>query len=99
MYLSVSSFNLVLIFVKMLRYLSVWFARVAMLFRTLANARSDIFYFLIMYLIIFFAFVVMCHLFYGSDVAKFGTIGDTLMSLFIILLGDLNSLNAMLEFD
>ena len=59
------------------------------IFKTLSHAKSDIFYFLIMYTIIFFAFVLMCHIYYGADLATFGTIDMSLKTLFLMILGDL----------
>lgn len=66
------------------------------IFKTLAYARSDIFYFLIMYIIIFFAFVVMCHIYYGADLTDFGTITNSLKTLFLMLLGNLDYLDNMI---
>lgn len=66
------------------------------IFKTLAWAQSDIFYFLIMYVIIFFAFVVMCHIYYGADLSTFGSILDSLTTLFLMLLGDLDYLDDMI---
>ena len=66
------------------------------IFKTLNYAKSDIFYFLIMYIIIFFAFVVMCHIYYGADIENFGTIVDSLITLFLMLLGDLDFLDDMI---
>ena len=66
------------------------------IFKTLAYAKSDIFYFLIMYIIIFFAFVVMCHIYYGADLTAFGSIFSSLKTLFVMLLGDLSSLDDMI---
>lgn len=66
------------------------------IFNTLKYAQSDIFYFLIMYIIIFFAFVVMCHIYYGADLTNFGTILSSLKTLFLMLLGDLSYLDDMI---
>jgi len=95
-YSRVCSINVILIFIKVLKYLASWFERVMIIFKTLAYAKSDIFYFLIMYLIIFFAFVVMCHIYYGSDMLAFGSIWQSLRTLFVMLLGDLNQLDNMI---
>mmetsp|Transcript_32546 Transcript_32546/g.31785 ORF Transcript_32546/g.31785 Transcript_32546/m.31785 type:complete len:182 (-) Transcript_32546:2355-2900(-) len=90
------SLNFILIFIKVLKYLSSWFERVMIIFKTLSYAKSDIFYFLIMYVIIFFAFVVMCHIYYGADLTDFGTIINSLITLFQMLLGNLDILNNMI---
>jgi len=49
-----------------------------------------------MYIIIFFAFVVMCHIYYGADLTTFGTIMNSLKTLFLMLLGDLGYLDDMI---
>lgn len=49
-----------------------------------------------MYIIIFFAFVVMCHIYYGADLTDFGTILGSLRTLFLMLLGDLDYLDDMI---
>ena len=95
-YTRICSINFILIFIKVLKYLAAWFERVMIIFKTLAWAQSDIFYFLIMYIIIFFAFVVMCHIYYGADLSSFGTIFQSLTTLFLMLLGDLDSLDDMI---
>lgn len=95
-YQRICAINFILIFIKVLKYLASWFDRVMIIFKTLAYAKSDIFYFLIMYLIIFFAFVVMCHIYYGADLSSFGTIFDSLKTLFLMLLGELGYLDDMI---
>jgi hypothetical protein len=81
-YQRVCSINFVVLFIKVLKYLASWFERVMIIFKTLSYAKSDIFYFLIMYIIIFFAFVVMCHIYYGADLEDFGTILVSFSTLF-----------------
>lgn len=88
--------NFILLFIKVLKYLASWFERVMIIFNTLKYAQSDIFYFLIMYIIIFFAFVVMCHIYYGADLTDFGTLLSSLKTLFLMLLGDLSYLDNMI---
>ena len=95
-YSRLCSINVILIFIKVLKYLASWFERVMIIFQTLSHAKSDILYFLIMYMIIFFAFVVMCHIYYGADLTTFGTIVMSLKTLFLMLLGDLGYLDDMI---
>jgi Polycystin cation channel len=66
-YIQMSSINYVLLFIKLLKYLSSWFPRARIIFKTLSAAQTDIISFLIMYIIIFLAFVVMSHIYYGAD--------------------------------
>lgn len=44
---------------------------------------------MIMYLVIFCAFVVMCHIYYGAELLQFGTLATSMSSLFVMLMGDL----------
>lgn len=73
-YIHICSIIFVLLFIKLLRYLVSWFERAMIIFKTLGRAQSDIFYFLIMYLVIFCAFVVMCHIYYGAELTTFGSV-------------------------
>jgi hypothetical protein len=88
-YIQLCSINYVLLFIKLLKYLSSWFERAKIIFQTLGYAQSDIFYFMIMYLVIFCAFVVMCHIYYGAELLQFGTLATSMSSLFVMLMGDL----------
>ena len=45
---------------------------------------------MIMYLVIFCAFVVMCHIYYGAELPQFGTLATSMSSLFVMLMGDLS---------
>jgi hypothetical protein len=98
-YFQLCSFNLVLIFTKILRYLAEWFERVKVLFNTLDFAKSEIFYFLLMYLLIFFAFVTMAHLFFGSNLESFYQIGTSIRTLFVFNLGELTYIDDMIALD
>ena len=52
---------------------------------------------MIMYLVIFCAFVVMCHIYYGAELPQFGTLPLSMSSLFVMLMGDLEwALNDMI---
>jgi Polycystin cation channel len=44
-----------------------------------------------MYLVIFCAFVVMCHIYYGAELPQFGTLPLSMSTLFIMLMGNLSS--------
>jgi hypothetical protein len=50
-----------------------------------------------MYVIFFFAFVVMCYIYFGADIAAFHSFLDSSVTLFLILLGDLTELDEMIE--
>jgi len=96
-YIHMSAINFVLLFVKLLKYLSSWFHRAKIIFKTLSAAQSDIFYFMIMYLIIFLAFVVMSHIYYGAELPGFGSLPISMATLFVMLMGKLEPLNDMIE--
>jgi hypothetical protein len=95
-YIHICSIIFVLLFVKLLRYLVSWFERAMIIFKTLGRAQSDIFYFLIMYLVIFFAFVVMCHIYYGAELTTFGSVPESMRTLFLMLMGELSYLDDMI---
>lgn len=95
-YIHMCSIIFVLLFIKLLRYLVSWFERAMIIFKTLGRAQSDIFYFLIMYMVIFCAFVVMCHIYYGAELTSFGSVPDAMKTLFLMLMGDLAYLDDMI---
>jgi hypothetical protein len=86
----------VLLFTKLLKYLANWFQRAMVIFRTLARAYSDVVYFLVMYLVIFMAFVVMCHVYFGAELTAFGSVPATMRTLFLMVLGELSPLDDMI---
>ena len=88
LFLGICSFNLILIFTKVLRYLSVWFERVSILFNTIKHASSDLIAFIIMYTIILFAFTLMAHIFYGSTISAFRSTLWSAITLFRFILSD-----------
>ena len=97
-YTRICSFSLVLIFVRVLKYLAQWFERVSVLFDTLAKAKSDTFYFLIMLVTIFFAFVIMAHLYFGTNNEKFKTIFGTVSVCFDFVLSEVAEIESMIQF-
>lgn len=79
------SINLILISFKVLKYLGALFERVTVMFKVISHANSDIFYFFVLYLIIFISFTTTFHIFYGSQVERFATYGDSFNTLFLYL--------------
>lgn len=96
-YIHLSAFNYVLLFVKFLRYLSFFFKKTKIIFSTLETAKEDIFSFMILYVIIFVAFSVMCHIYYGAELPKFASLPISCASLFVMLMGDLSTLEDMTD--
>jgi hypothetical protein len=79
------SINLILISFKVLKYLGALIERVTVMFKVISHANSDIFYFFVLYLIIFISFTTTFHIFYGSQVERFATYGDSFNTLFLYL--------------
>jgi hypothetical protein len=79
------SLNLILISFKVLKYLGALFERVTLMFKVLSHAQSDIIYFFVLYLIIFISFTTTFHIFYGSQVERFSTYGNSFNTLFLYL--------------
>jgi hypothetical protein len=94
-YIHLSAFNYVLLFVKLLRHLSSFIRRTKIIFRTLKAAKEDIFSFMMLYAIIFFAFGVMCHIYYGAELPKFASLPISCSTLFVMLMGNLETLEDM----
>ena len=89
------SINLILISLKFLKYLGAMFERVTVMFKVLSHAWSDILYFFILYLIIFISFTTTFHIFYGSQVERFSTYGDSFNTLFLYLGRNILQINEM----
>jgi len=91
-YIHLSAFNYILLFVKLLRYLSSFIRRTKIIFRTLKGAKEDIFSFILLYAIIFFAFGVMFHIYFGAELQNFASLPISCATLFVMLMGDLEAL-------
>jgi len=91
------SLNLILVSFKVLKYLGALFERVTVMFKVLSHAQSDILYFFALYLIIFISFTTTFHIFYGSQVERFSTYGDSFNTLFLYLGRNILQLEEMKE--
>jgi hypothetical protein len=96
-YIHLSAFNYILLFIKLLRYLSSFITRTKIILRTLEGAKEDIFSFVILYAIIFFAFGVMFHIYYGAELQNFSSLPISCATLFVMLMGDLAALEDLSE--
>eukprot|EP00300_Choanocystis_sp_HF-7_P019050 c20219_g1_i5.p1 GENE.c20219_g1_i5~~c20219_g1_i5.p1 ORF type:complete len:671 (+),score=134.62 c20219_g1_i5:197-2209(+) len=65
-------------------------SRLHVLWRTLLNAAGDLFGFMIVFGIIFMAFVMWSHYIFGHFVPDFNSVGASMNALFRIMLGDLD---------
>jgi len=77
--------NMLLISFKVIKYIGKYFEKVTVMFNIISQAKSDIFYFFVLYLIIFISFTTTFHIFYGSQVERFSTYGDAFNTLFLYL--------------
>ena len=91
------SFNLILISLKVLKYLGQHIERVTVMFKVISHAYSDILYFFALYLIIFISFTTTFHIFYGSQVERFSTYGDSFNTLFLYLGRNILQIDEMKE--
>ena len=95
-YTSVCAVTVVLLFFMLLAHLEHWLPRAKVILKTLSLAYSDMLYFLILFLVIFFAFVIMSNVYYGADLPAFASAPVAMQTLFLMLLGNLSFLNQMI---
>ena len=95
LYRGTVSINLILISLKLLKYLGAMFERITVMFKVLSHAWSDIMYFFILYLIIFISFTTTFHVFYGSQVGSFSTYNKSFNTLFLYLLKNILEIDEM----
>lgn len=81
-----------LIFMRVLKYLSEAVDRVRLLLNTLYASSQMTMYFLVMLLTIFMAFSLMAYLSFGDKVLKFSTFGFSCFSLLKFVLGSAGDL-------
>jgi hypothetical protein len=95
-YVSVCSINFLLIFIRMLKYLNR-FERVQLLQATFETAKDDIFYFFVLLLTVFLAFVIFGFVAFGSTSKNFSSMGASTLSCFFLIFGDLTTWFAIKE--
>jgi hypothetical protein len=88
-YISACSFNFLLIFIRMLKYLNR-FERVALLQATFESAKDDILYFFVLLITVFLAFVIFGHIAFGSTHENFSTMNQSILGCFFLIFGDLS---------
>jgi hypothetical protein len=79
--------NAFLTFFKMFQYLA-FFPKLTLLFRTLSNAATDMFLFVLLFGVCFWGFQASFHLAFGSDIPEYRTLLQTAFSLTRLLMGD-----------
>lgn len=88
-YISACSVNFLLIFIRMLKYLNR-FERVGLLQATFDSAKDDIFYFFVLLITVFLAFVIFGFVAFGSSHKSFSTMGSSLLTCFFLIFGQLD---------
>ncbi len=91
-FITVVSINSMLIFMRVLKYLSEAVQKVKNLLNTLYQSSQMTMYFLVMLLTIFMAFSLMAYLCFGDKVLKFSSFGSSCFSLFTFVIGSANDL-------
>jgi hypothetical protein len=86
-YTSACAINLLLIFIRILKYLSR-FERIALILNTFDEAKDDIFYFFILLITVFLAFVIFGHVAFGGSNENFSSMGNSMLACFFLLFGD-----------
>eukprot|EP01135_Chromosphaera_perkinsii_P004899 Nk52_evm4s304 gene=Nk52_evmTU4s304 len=86
-YTNMIAFNVFIGWVKLFKYVS-FNPTMNQLSCTLKSSAKDIFGFAIMFFIIFFAYAQLGYLVFGSQLDDFKTFGDSVFTLFRIILGD-----------
>lgn len=86
-FITIVSINAMLIFMRVLKYLSEAVSQVSRLLTTLYKSSQMTSYFLVMLLTIFMAFSLMAYLSFGDKVLPFSTFGLSCFSLFQFVLG------------
>lgn len=78
-----------LIWIKVFKYIS-FNKTMGQLSLTMSRSAKDVFGFAVMFFIVFFAFVQLGYLLFGSTVEDFRTFHDTIYALLRLILGDFN---------
>jgi hypothetical protein len=86
--LSVYSFNALLTWLRMVKYLDIISNKTKVLSDTIAASASDIAVFLVLFFVIYFGFCVAFNIAFGSDIEMYKSIKDCLISIFRTMLGD-----------
>ncbi len=79
---TICAFNLIIISIRVLKYLGYVVERVSVLFGALDKAKSDIFHFLILILTVMFSFVLFLFIYFGPTSSEFASIPKVMTRLF-----------------
>ena len=87
-YLNLSSVAVVLLCIKNLRILNIYFPAFGVLFDTFRRAKIQLFFFVIMCAVFMVAFMFAGNILFGPQLGDYMSIGRSFMSLFQMLVGD-----------
>mmetsp|Transcript_13123 Transcript_13123/g.2003 ORF Transcript_13123/g.2003 Transcript_13123/m.2003 type:complete len:88 (+) Transcript_13123:79-342(+) len=87
---------MIIIFFRVINYLGT-FERVRLLHDTFKEAKDEIFYFFVLLIGIFMAFVIFGHVAFGSLIEDFSTVPDAIATCLIIIFGDVSVILTLLE--
>jgi len=85
--LFVNSFNIFLSTLKMFKYYEFQ-DRLNVLTRTIASAWTDLYHFLVMFIVIFFGFGIIGYLLFGTALQSYSTLGNCLQATFELIIGN-----------
>jgi hypothetical protein len=86
-YSNISSFNILLMYFRIMNYVTINKA-LSFLQDTMSAAMVDIFYFLIMLVVILMGFVFMAYLSFGHTLEHYKTISDSFITCFAMMIGE-----------
>lgn len=84
---NIISVTCILSYLKLLRFLQLS-ARLSTLTNTISAASSDIGHFLVIFFVVFLAYAQAFFMAFGMDLEGFGTLGDSIATLLLIILGE-----------
>ena len=91
------AYGMVVIFIRVLKYLGGIVERVTVLFDTLSKAGSDICHFMVLLMIVLLSFVLTVYIYFGSEVVDYSTFTKVITVLFQFMNWWYSSFNSLLE--
>lgn len=97
-YVIISSINILLIFIRLLKYLGK-FEKINLMQRTLEKGKTEIGYFFVLLFGVFISFVVFGYIVFGSIHKQFSELGLAFAQCLVLLFGNLNVIKDILDLD
>ncbi len=95
----ICAFNLIIISIRILKYLGFVFERVTVLFGALDRAKSNIFYFLILILTVMFSFILFVFIYFGPNEEIYSSFTRAMTCLFQFMNWWYSSFDDLIDFD